>query len=81
MELNNMQKLHELMLDNNLKLTLAEFIEYAYHQWAEEYLTVERANEHINNSLNKPWEEPTLPKLEGFIELGRELYRDRVGVS
>lgn len=44
------QKLYQLMQDNNLQLSLADLIEFTYHQWEYDYLSTELAAEHISDS-------------------------------
>lgn len=48
------QKLYQLMQENNLELSLADLIEFTYHQWEYDYLTTEKAKEHIALSRNYP---------------------------
>ena len=44
------QKLYQLMQDNNLQLSLADLIEFTYHQWENDYLSTTLAAEHIADS-------------------------------
>ena len=44
------QKLYQLLQDNNLQLSLADLIEFTYHQWEDDYLSTTLAAEHISDS-------------------------------
>lgn len=44
------QKLYQLLQDNNLQLSLADLIEFTYHQWENDYLSTELAAAHISDS-------------------------------
>lgn len=44
------QKLYKLLQDNNLHLSLADLIEFTYHQWENDYLSSILAAEHISDS-------------------------------
>lgn len=43
-------KLYQLLQENNLDLSLADLIEFTYHQWENDYLTTQLAAEHIADS-------------------------------
>lgn len=76
--MSNQQKLYQLLQANGLQLTLADLIEYTYHEYSDQYLTPELANEHLNANLNEPLDYDTLEQFKAVIELGRTLYKDRV---
>ena len=44
------QKLYQLIQENNLQLSLADLIEFTYHQWENDYLSTNLAAEHIADS-------------------------------
>lgn len=68
------QKLYLLLQDNNLQLSLADLIEFTYHQWCDQYLTVGLAAEHIASNTKSDLATLALTdKLATVINLGRDI--------
>ena len=44
------QKLYELTREHDLKLSLADLVEFVYHEWDDNYLSVDQAVEHLLDS-------------------------------
>lgn len=61
------EKLYTLLQDNNLQLSLADLIEFTYHQWENDYLTTSKACEHIAGSRMFPLDESVEYSLNDFM--------------
>ena len=73
-----LQRLHMLLQDNNLNLSLADLIQYTYNQWCDQYLTTAKAAEHLaaySFELSEADVELTLQRL---LELGKIIEGARV---
>lgn len=63
------ERLYILLQDNNLNLSLADLIEYTYHQWENDYLTTSKACEHIADSRLAMLDDKTEIALPEFMKL------------
>lgn len=72
------EKLFSLMRCNDLHLTVADFIELAYHQWCDDYLTIEKCAEHIQGGTNMPLQlcYEVYDCVNLTLMLGKQLYLD-----
>ena len=74
------EQLFQLLQANNLQLSIADLIEFTYHQWENDYLTTEKLAEHISYSRNYPINCLDLHgSVKSFISLGRELDKAQTG--
>lgn len=72
--MNRLEQLQQLLDENNLKLTLADLLEFTYHQWWEEYLGTNLAVEHIESNTLMPIVCPDLSeKFKAAINLGGQI--------
>ena len=80
--LSKQQRLYRLLQDHDLHLTVADFIQAAYHQWENDYLTALKCAEHISNSMSKEEnanERDIYTMLTHALSLGRRLAHDKAG--
>ena len=78
----NQQKLYILMQENNLQLSLSDLLQFLYHEWDYNYLTVEKAAEHMADSMNQEYDSDVIYSLlNSSISLGRLLADDSKGMK
>ncbi len=76
------EQLYQLLQANNLQLSIADLIEFTYHQWENDYLTTDRLAEHISYSRNYPLECLDLAgSVKTVINLGRALDKAHNGTK
>lgn len=76
----NQEKLFQLMRENDLNLSLKDLIEFTYHQWSDQYLSEELAEEHLTSAFNNPDNIDLVQgKLSEVLALGRIIYKDKIG--
>jgi hypothetical protein len=67
------QKLYQLLQDNNLQLSLADFIEFTFHQMENDYLSISKIVEDIQTSRNYPLAESVEYNLPEFVGLLQQI--------
>lgn len=68
-------KLHQLLQDNNLQLSIADLIEFTYHKISEEYLSLSVLAEHIEaDRKHMVMNSCTEGDLQHICKLGKALY-------
>jgi hypothetical protein len=67
------QKLYQLLQDNNLQLSLADFIEFTFHQMENDYLTINKIVEDIQVSRKYPLAEAVEYNLTEFVGLLQQI--------
>lgn len=63
------EKLYTLLQDNNLQLSLADLIEFTYHQLEYDYLSTDKACEDVATSRIFPLDETAEYNVREFISL------------
>ena len=61
------EKLYSLLQDNNLQLSLADLIEFTYHQLEYDYLSTDKACEDVATSRIFPLDETVEYNIKEFI--------------
>lgn len=82
--MNKQQQLYKLLQDNNLQLTVADFIQAAYHQWEHDYLTALKCAEHISSSMlhvENANECEIYTMLTHALSLGKRIANDKRGIN
>jgi len=71
-------KAFQLLQENNINLTVGDYLELAYTQWCNDYLNFTTCAEHIEGSRKNPVIIECLEgKLQHALEIGRALNEAR----